>query len=133
MPKSRKRRTKPQPQTTHMKVKLNPRAIDALERQLEAFRRKFGRDPGQRDPIFFDPDADTPVPLSAEKIETEALEAMRKAGTDPAYAYAYRKTGLLSLGGDMSMWPKDRREEWEAAVAEYRLMEQAAQSTPDKH
>ena len=60
------------------------------------------------------------------------MEAMRDAGTPPEYAYAYRKTGLLSLGGDMSLWPKDRREEWEAAVAEYRQMEQAAQSKPNK-
>src|SRR5262249_45232198 len=38
--------------------------------------------------------------------------------------YAYKKTGLLSLG-DTRLWPKDRREEWEAAIAEYHLIEQA--------
>ena len=124
MPKSRKRRKNPQPQTT--KINLHPRAVDAIERQIERFRQKFGREPGPNDPIFFDPDADEPVPLSGEKIEAVALAAMKKAGTPPEYAYAYRRTGLLSLGGDMSLWPKDRREEWEAAVAEYRQMEEAA-------
>jgi hypothetical protein len=133
MPKSRSRRKKPRPQTTSRKIKLHPRALAALERQLEAFRRKFGREPGPNDPVFFDPDADVPVPMDMDKMEAAALDAMLQAGTPPEYAYAYRTTGLLSLGGDMSMWPKDRREEWEAAVAEYRAMEQDAQSKPDRH
>jgi len=37
---------------------LSPEALEAIERQLEAFRRKFGRDPNDNDPILFDPDAD---------------------------------------------------------------------------
>jgi hypothetical protein len=53
------------------------------------------------------------------------LDALRKAGTPPEIAYAYRKTDLLSLGGDMTLWPKDRVKEWLAAVAEYHLIEQA--------
>jgi hypothetical protein len=124
MPKSRRRCKKAQPQTK--KVKLHPRAIEAIERQIEAFRKKFGRDPGPNDPIFFDPDSDMPVRLSKEKLESTILEALREAGTSPEYAYAYRKTGLLSFGGDMSYWDPEDRREWEAAVVEYRLMEQAA-------
>jgi hypothetical protein len=33
---------------------------EAMERQAERFREKFGRDPGSAEPIFFDPDADEP-------------------------------------------------------------------------
>jgi hypothetical protein len=32
-------------------------ATEAIACQLEAFRKKFGRDPCPDDPIFFDPDA----------------------------------------------------------------------------
>ena len=131
MPKSWKRRKKAQTETRT--VTLAPRAIAALEQQIEAFRAKFGRDPGESDPIFFDPDADVPTRLSKEKLESKILEAMKKAGTSPEFAYAYRKTGLLSFGGDQSFWdPADRRE-WADAVAEYRQMEQDAKRAPDKH
>jgi hypothetical protein len=124
MPRSRSRRKKPK--TTRVKVKLAPQALEALLRQREAFRKKFGRDWGPEDLIFFDPEADEPVQMSGVKMEAEVLEALRKSGAPPEIAYAYRKTGLSSLGTDtMGLWPKDHREEWEAAVAEYRLVEQA--------
>lgn len=34
----------------------------ALEGQRERLRKKFGRDPGPEDPVFFDPDAPAPRP-----------------------------------------------------------------------
>jgi ribosomal protein L18 len=34
---------------------------EAMEHQADRFRKKFGRDPGPEDPIFFDPAADEPV------------------------------------------------------------------------
>lgn len=36
--------------------------MEGLENQLEAFREKFGREPGPGDPLFFDPDATNPPP-----------------------------------------------------------------------
>jgi hypothetical protein len=131
MPKSRRRRKKPE--TLTRKVKLHPRAVAALERQLDAFRAKFGREPGPNDPVFFDPDFDQPVPLTEAKIEAKVLEAMLEAGTSPEYAYAYRKTGLLSFGGDQSFWDPEDRREWATAVAEYLEMEQDASEAADKH
>jgi hypothetical protein len=121
MPKSRGRKRKPKGTL----LKLSPDAMDMLQRQRERFREKFGRDPGPRDPIFFDPDASEPVRMPGVDMKADVLDALRKAGTPPEIAYAYRKTDLLSLGGDMSLWPKDRVKEWEAAVAEYHLIEQA--------
>jgi hypothetical protein len=133
MPKSRRRRKKPQPQTTTRTIKLHPRAVEALERQLERFRKKFGREPGPNDPVFFDPDCNVPTPLSEAKIEAKVLEAMLEAGTSPEYAYAYRKTGLLSFGGDQTYWHPDDRREWADAVAEYLALEQDASEAPEKH
>jgi hypothetical protein len=39
---------------------------EAFEANLQAFREKFGRDPGPDDPVFFDPDADEPTPLGTD-------------------------------------------------------------------
>ena len=44
--------------------------------QREAFQKKFGRDPGPGDSVFFDPDADTPTPMTPDRIE-RSLERVR--------------------------------------------------------
>ena len=51
--------------------------------QLRAFKKKFGREPGPNDPVFFDPDADTPQPIPIEKLRATVIEAAKKAGLDP--------------------------------------------------
>ena len=109
-------------------------AIDDHGAQREAFRKKFGRDLGPGDPIFFDPDADEPTPMSPVWMEAEVLAAMRKAGVSPAISYAYKKTGLMGFG-DTSAWPADRLKEWDDAVKEYGLIEQASKQPdrPDPH
>jgi hypothetical protein len=50
-------------------VKLDERAMEILDLQLQAFRTKFGREPGPDDPVFFDPEADEPRPLDREKYQ----------------------------------------------------------------
>jgi hypothetical protein len=47
---------------------IDPTLKDELDRQLLAFRERFGRDPGPGDPIFFDPDASEPTQLSKEQL-----------------------------------------------------------------
>jgi hypothetical protein len=74
-----------------------------------------------------------PTPLTEAKIESKVMDAMLEAGTSPEFAYAYRKTGLLSFGGDQSYWDPEDRREWAEAVAEYRRLEQDASEAPDKH
>ena len=39
-------------------VPMTPRMRELLLKQQEAFIKKFGREPGPEDPLFFDPDAD---------------------------------------------------------------------------
>lgn len=48
----------------------------------EHFREKFGRDPGPEDPVFFDPEADEPRPLSQEKIDQMVSLAEELGATD---------------------------------------------------
>lgn len=107
---------------------MTPEVHDALLQQREAFRAKFGRDPGPNDPVFFDPNKDQPSPID---MEADVLAAMSAANLPPEFAYAYKKTGLLGLLKDKSNWPPDRVKEWNAAVDEYRAIE-AASKQPDR-
>jgi len=87
MPKSRYRKGR---KATGI-VRMTPQMRDALLRQRERFRAKFGRDPSPSDPALFDPDADTPVPISGERLDAEIDKALREAGIDPATAAAFKK------------------------------------------
>ena len=60
-----KRRKKGEPKT----IPLNAEAQRAIQEQLRKFREKFGRDAGPEDPIFFDPDAETPQPISKAGLD----------------------------------------------------------------
>ena len=128
MPKSRHRKRRKASLPSGV-VRMTPEVYAVLKEQREAFRKKFGRDPGHDDPIIFDPDADQPTPISSVRIEAEMLEAMRKGGTPPQIIYAYRKTGLL-LMEDSPASPRDRQA-WEVAIKEFFLIE-AAQAQTDR-
>jgi hypothetical protein len=131
MPKSRRRKKKVGALPPGV-VRMTPEVQDALLQQREAFRVKFGRDPGPSDPVFFDPDAPEPVPMSAVKVEAETVEAMRKAGTPPQIVYAYKRTRGLLLTEDMrEHWPPDRVKEWDNAIDEYFAIEEASKQ-PDR-
>ena len=58
---------------------IDARTREILEGQRQRFREKFGRDWQENDPVFFDPDASEPSPMSAVKMEADVIGAMRKA------------------------------------------------------
>lgn len=71
----------------------------AFQRQLEKFREKFGREPRPGDPIFFDPDAKDPTPLSAGSLSRELDRLVGSAdeiGVPPALIKAFRDLGYLA-------------------------------------
>lgn len=74
-----------------------PRVTDALRRQQELFRAKFGRQMGPQDPVFFDPDADEPVPIDPDKMMAEIRQEAERM-PDPqtrAYLLAFADCGYL--------------------------------------
>jgi len=107
------------PMTPDKPISLSPEAREAIERQLEAFRKKFGRDPTDSDPIFFDPDADEPVPLSEEKYERMMIEAMAEVGISQAMIFAFKRTGRIVTERNKYLLPAEELREWEEAIAEY--------------
>lgn len=97
--------------------------MSALRQQRKAFRRKFGRDPGPNDPVFFDPSKDEPTSLDQEEFEAETTAALRQAGISPAIIFAYKKTGRLLVESMMDNYPPDAVQEWNAALDEYKRLE----------
>ena len=89
---------------------------EAFEEQLNRFIEKFGREPRPEDPVFFDPDADTPKPLSKEKFNEELIEIMRKSGVDERLIKAYKKTGLIVTEENMDLLTPEELEQFERAM-----------------
>jgi len=90
-----------------------------IEEQIQFFRDKFGREPGPDDPLFFDPDADTPQLIADEKIRKGIIDAMVAAGIDPSFIYAYQKTGLIPTEDNWDNLSPEDQAEWSAAIAEW--------------
>ena len=103
-------------------VPLNAEAQGAIQEQLRKFREKFGRDAGPEDPIFFDPDADTPQPISKaglDEMTGQILSAAGKAGIRPELIYAMRKTGRIVTESNQHLLTDEELQEWQDAIEEY--------------
>src|SRR5262245_44030235 len=115
---------------TIREVELDAETMELVGRQRDRFRRRFGRDPGPDDPIFFDPNSpgSDPVPITEERINQEIRRAFVAAGTPPEVVYASEKTGFFpSVEGYKRMGPEDHAE-WDAAIAEYFKLETEAKT-----
>jgi len=103
-------------------VTMTPKLEEILKEQRKAFIQKFGRKPGPDDPLFFDPDADTPQVTTEQtrgRLIEQMIQAMRNAGIDEGYIYAYRKTGLLITEENVGLFRPEELEAFEEAVREY--------------
>jgi hypothetical protein len=72
---------------------------DALEQQRRKFVERRGREPGPDDPLLFDL-----PPL--EHVEHQMVQAMHEAGLDPAFIYAFERTGLLVTEQNQHLIPE---------------------------
>src|ERR1035441_10695870 len=87
----------------HKTISLNDEATAALKEQQRSFREKFGADSDPEDPIFFDPNADTPQPISEAGLDEmmgRILSAAGKVGIRPELIYAMKKTGRIVTTSD---------------------------------
>jgi len=101
---------------------LDAETAKTLKAQLTRFREEFARLPERDDPVFFNPYADTPEPVSpaqGDAIEHALIEAMGKAGIDAALIYAYRKTGRIVTERNQHLLNDQERYEWDGALNEY--------------
>jgi hypothetical protein len=98
---------------------------EIVAEQRQRFVAKFGREPEPDENLFFDA-----PPL--EHIEHEMVQAMKKAGVDPAMIHAFEKTGLLVTEDNQHLLSDVDLAEWEAAIQEYRAKHGDSDS-PDSH
>jgi len=105
-------------------VPLTLELQEILKEQERAFRATFGREMGPQDPIFFDPNADTPQPMEMDTAEMrrEFGEAAKKAGVPEELVYAVNKTGIIVTAENRNLLPDKDVKEFEDAVREYREM-----------
>jgi len=104
------------------KIKINRQLAEAFEQQKQAFKQKFGRDPGPGDPVFFDPDADEPrfrTEAQIKAMQEQMCETMRSACIDPAVIYAYQVTGRLLTKENKRFLTAEELMEWNDAIHEY--------------
>ena len=106
-------------------VPLTGEMTAILEEQRRKFIEKYGREQGPGDPIFFDM---PPV----EQIKFQTVQALKKAGIDPAIIYAYEKTGglLVTEQNEHLISDKDLAA-WQAAIDEYRAQHGRTGRPPD--
>jgi hypothetical protein len=100
-------------------IGMNDEMAAIILDQERRFKEKFGREMGPDDPVFFDPNSDTPKPINPEWAETKVVEAMQQVGIDPAYIYAYTKTGRLLTKENRELLTPEELNEWKEAVDEY--------------
>jgi hypothetical protein len=108
-----------------------PNLREDLARQLDAFRKKFGRDPAPGDPLFFDPERDEPTPMSADEqagMVADLIEAMVRIGR-PELAYAFARSGYLVSAENKALIPEDGLREWQGAIVEWSEMSAADRAT----
>ena len=99
--------------TVYKSTPMTPEVREALEQLRQAFIAKYGREPGPDDLLF----PDLPHP---EHLEAMMVEDMRSAGLDPAFIYAFEKTGWLVTEQNQHLIPENDLAEWDAAIQEYR-------------
>jgi len=103
-------------------VPLDSVTAEAIAKQKQLFRDKFGREPRPDDPLFFDPDASTPQfpnDDSQERTWKILLQAAAESGMPPAIVYAMNKTGRIVTEDNSQFLTDAELQEWNDAVDEY--------------
>ena len=112
------------------KLQLTDEVVAALQEQRDRFVAKFGREPTDDDPVFFDEHADTPTAIDGKSIENSVLAGLIQAGIPAHIVYAYRKIGLVVNEAGYKNLSSAERRGYNAAIDEYFARESLAASKP---
>jgi hypothetical protein len=96
--------------------------MEALEQMRQAFKKKFGRDRRQDEPLLFDPDEDTPKLVDLEKYRRAVIAGMREVGVDPAHIYAFEQSGYFVTEDNRDLVPDVGLQAWDSAVERWRSL-----------
>lgn len=112
--------------TLFKSIPLTDDMKSVLEEQRRKFIEKHGREPGPNDPVFFDM-----PPL--EHVEHQMVEAMKKAGLNPTFIYAYEKTGRIVTEENQHLLSEADLAEWQEAIEEYEMKQRKKKQQPPKY
>lgn len=94
-------------------IPMTEEVNEVVQQLRQAFIEKHGRKPEPDELLFTD------MP-HLEHLEAMLVGDMKAAGLDPAFIYAFEKTGLLVSEENQHLIPEKDLEEWRSAVEEYR-------------
>ncbi len=57
---------------------------EIMNKQLDSFAERYGREAGPQDSIFFDLDDHIPISYSKERLRERLLQVAMKSGVDPS-------------------------------------------------
>ena len=104
------------------RIALNRETAEIIAEQKKLFRKRFGREPGPDDPLFFEPRVAVPQFLSnasTDEVWKSLLQAAGDSGIDPAVVYAMNKTGRIVTETSLKFLTDSDLQEWSDAVDEY--------------
>ena len=102
----------------HLDAEASSEFAQYLAESAKLFEAKFGRPMGPNDPIFFDETADVVQPMRETDMTAMIIGAMVEAGIDPAYRYAFAKTGMMLSVENETLFSEEDLDEWDRAYAE---------------
>jgi hypothetical protein len=111
-----------------LKIPMNNRMREIIARQAETFRRHFEREPGSGVPFFL-----AKYLYSEQDLERETVAGMKAAGMDPAFIYAYKKTGYIQVESQLHRYTGAAIAEWDEAIAEFDLHGGEPDEGPEAH
>jgi hypothetical protein len=94
---------------------VHPELAGVLERRRQAYIAEHGLEPDADSPLF-----PSFASLSGQQVTDKLATAMKGAGFDAAFIYAFRKTGLIVTEMNRDLLPDKDLQEWADAVQEYR-------------
>ncbi len=107
-------------------IPMTDELAEVIEEQKREFTKKYGREPGPGDNLFFNM-----PPL--EHAEHFMVEAMKQAGLDPAIIYAFEKTGLMVTEANEHLISDVDLEEWDEAITEYKMEQLDGESSGEEY
>lgn len=110
---------------------LDDEGMDLIKDQLALFVETFGREPEPGEPVFFDPDFDTPTPISIDKDNREFRAMIREAGVDEAYADVYEELGYLVTEMNIHTFNLAEIDAFSEALARHRARRANQQDPPE--
>jgi|SRR5882724_11995440 len=97
------------------------RVQNAIDSQLKAFVKRFGREPREDEPVFFDPDigGDIPVQMSEQKLADQMVATADEAQIRHELIWVFIRTGYILDDWGFKQLNKKERKRYRNAWREY--------------